>query len=111
LVLSLGILGAVLLVLCAAFLTPGKYILVPYIVLMLSAAAVIRGAKIPSFRDRFFVGFGSFMLASLALYFAIAIMIGSFQTIDLLGHLWRIGLLALVALSLNAGIARVTEPA
>lgn len=111
LMLSLGTLGGAVLVVCALFFTPGKYILLPYIALCLAIAVVLRVTRLGSYRDRFYVSFGSFVLSSLALYVTVAIMSGNAEMIGAVGHAWRLGLLALIGIAVNAAIAGVSQPA
>jgi len=108
LALALGIFGAAVLVLSFIFFTPGKYILIPYAVVVLATTAVIREEHISDFADRFAIGFLSFVIASMSLYVAVASSPHA-STVPLLGHAWRIALLLAVGVAINLPAARIAK--
>jgi len=106
---ALGVFGGTILVLCHVFFTPGKYLLIPYSLVVMATTVVVRAEQIAAFRDRFAVSFGSFMIASLALYIAVAASPASAH-VSLLGHAWRLGLLAAIGVAVNLPAARLAGP-
>jgi len=101
--LSLGVLGGVALALCAAFLTPGKGILIPFLLLTALTILVLRTGSGFDFKGRFLVSFGSFAIASVFLY-GFTVVVAA-PTTPALGHLWRAAALALIGAGLSALIA------
>jgi hypothetical protein len=106
---ALGVFGGTLLVLSFVFFTPGKYLLIPYSLVVIATTVVVRAEHIAAFRDRFAVGFGSFAIASLALYIAVSASAASAH-LSLLGHAWRLGLLAAIGVAVNLPAARLAGP-
>jgi hypothetical protein len=103
-----GLLGGALLVLASFFLTPGKLVLVPYALLVLGTLLIVRAERISSFRARFAVGLGVFVLGSLALYVAIVVAVG--PSFGILGHLWRLAVVLALGVAVNLPLARLAEP-
>jgi len=106
---ALGVFGGTILVLCHVFFTPGKYLLIPYSLVVIATTIVVRAEHIAAFRDRFAVSFGSFAMASLALYIAVSASPASGH-VSLLGHAWRLGLLAAIGVAINLPAARLAGP-
>jgi hypothetical protein len=106
---ALGVFGGTILVLSHVFFTPGKYLLIPYSLVVIATTVVVRAEHIAAFRDRFAVGFGSFAIASLALYVAVSVSPASGH-VPLLGHAWRLGLLAAIGVAINLPAARLAGP-
>jgi hypothetical protein len=114
LALTLGTLGGTGLVFTAMFFAKGKYILIPYALLVIGTAVALRTARVRNFAARFVAGLGGFMLASVALYlytFLVDVprITGHLPPISLLGHLWRLVFLLLVGAALNLAVARVSD--
>jgi hypothetical protein len=108
LALALGVFGAAVLVLSFVFFTPGKYLLIPYAGVVLATTAVIRAEHLRDFRDRFAIGFLSFIIASISLYVAVALSPHA-SRVPLLGHAWRIALLLAVGVAINLPAARIAK--
>jgi hypothetical protein len=104
--LSLGVLGGAALTVSAAFLTPGKNILIPYMLFITTTAILLRTGPGLPFRSAFFVGLGSFVLASGILYAYTAIVANS--SVSVLGHLWRLALVVLMGAAINLAVAQVS---
>jgi len=109
LALALGALGGATLVLSALFLTPGKYLLVPYALVVLGSLVAIRAEGMAGFPERFFTALLSFVLSSLALYVAVSLSPAVGQ-VGFLGHAWRIGLLVGIGALVSLATARVAAP-
>jgi hypothetical protein len=114
LAVALGTLGGATLVLAQMFFVRGKYILIPYAILVIGTAVVLRTTRVTNFAARFGAGLGGFMLASIALYAYISLveiprLTGHAPAVSLLGHLWRLGFLLLIGAALNLAVARVSE--
>jgi hypothetical protein len=106
LAIALGVLGGTVLVLSFAFFTPGKDLLITYTVVILATTAVIRAEGLASWFERFAAGLIPFIIASLALYVAVAVDPHS-ASISFLGHAWRLALLVGVGVAINFATARV----
>ena len=114
LAMALGTLGGATLVLAKMFFVSGKYILIPYAILVIGTAIVLRTTRITNFTARFVAGLGGFMLASVALYAYILLVeiprvSGNMLALSPLGHIWRLGFLLLIGAALNLAVARVSE--
>lgn len=109
LALALGALGGAMLVLCDMFLTPGKYLLIPYALVALGSLLAIRAERLASFSERFATGFLTFVLASLPLYVSVALS-PAVAPLGLLGHAWRFGLLVGLGAAISLASARVAAP-
>ena len=102
-VLALGAFGGAVLALSDVFLTPGKWILVPYALVVVGLTVAIRGERLPHFSERFVTTWLAFMLASLVLY--VTVMVRADNAITF-GHIWRLAFLLIVgvAVSLPAAV-------
>ena len=98
LALALGVYGGAVLALSHVFLTPGKYILIPYAAVVLGITMAIRAERMTEFADRYQVALIGFATASLTLYVTVAVRA---QTTVTWGHTWRIALLLLVGLCIS----------
>ena len=110
LALALGALGGATLVLSALFLTPGKYLLLPYGLVVLGSIFAIRAEGMAAYSERFFTSLLAFVLSSLALYVAVSLSPAVGQ-VGFLGHAWRIGLLVGIGAFVSLATARVAAPA
>lgn len=110
LALALGALGGATLVLSALFLTPGKYLLLPYALVVLGSIFAIRAEGMAAFSERFFTGLLAFTLSSLVLYVSLALS-PAVARIGILGHAWRFGLLVGTGALISLATARVAAPA
>jgi hypothetical protein len=101
--LALGAFGGAVLALSELFLTSGKYILIPYALVVLGITLAVRAERLTQFSERFRVTLLAFMLASLVLYVTVTIRADSAVT---WGHTWRLAFLLLVgvAVSLPAAV-------
>lgn len=109
LALALGALGGATLVLSALFLTPGKYLLLPYALVVLGSIFAIRAEGMAAFSERFFTGLLAFVLSSLALYVSLALS-PTVARVGFLGHAWRFGLLVGIGALISLATARVAAP-
>ena len=109
LTLALGALGGATLVLADGLVGNGKYILIPYALLVVGMVAVLRGERIAAFSARFAVGLGAFTISSLALYVAIA-MSPTTASLPLLGHGWRLAMVLLFGVLVSLPAARISAP-
>jgi hypothetical protein len=107
LILSLGLLGGLALVLCAVFLTPGKGILVPALLLLALTILVLRTGSGLDFTSRFLASFGTFAIAGALLYGFTAMAAAT--SVPFSGHLWRWGALAVVAAGASALVALASD--
>lgn len=106
LTLALGVLGGAVLVLGNMLVGFGKFILVPYFLVVVAAIVVIRAERIAGFSHRLAVTFGAFMISSLALYLSVVLAVGA-ADLSFLGHLWRLALLASIGLAVSLPGARL----
>lgn len=109
LALALGALGGATLVLSLMFLTPGKYVLIPYALVVLGSLLAIRAERLNSFAERFVTGLLSFVLASVAVYVA-SLFSPAISPLGLLGHAWRLGAIVVLGALISLPIARVAAP-
>lgn len=109
LTLALGFLGAVTLILGSWFVSSGPLILAVYALVVVATTWIVRLERIPSYRGRFLVGLGVFMIGSLGLYVAIGFDPGASDSITVLGHTWRLGALLLLGAAVNLATARIAE--
>jgi hypothetical protein len=109
LALSLGVLGGAVVVLSFLFFTPGKYLLIPYAMVVVTTTAIIRAERIAPFAHRFIVGLGAFMMTSIALYVAAGVS-ANVASLSILGHAWRLGFLLAVGVAVNLPAARIAQP-
>ncbi|MBZ0088883.1 MAG: hypothetical protein K8H90_00745 [Thermoanaerobaculia bacterium] len=109
LALALGALGGATLVLCYIFLTPGKYLLIPYALVVLGSLLAIRAERMKSFSERFATGLLAFVLSSLALYVSVSVSPGA-SHLGLFGHAWRLALLVGLGALISLATARVAAP-
>lgn len=107
---ALGFLGAALLTLSYFFLTPGKFILVPFALVVVGIVVAVRAERVEPFRTRFAVCLGAFALASLALYVAVALAVAN-EAVTFSGHLARIAALLLVGAGVSLATARLARSA
>ena len=109
LALSLGVLGGAVVVLSFLFLTPGKYLLIPYATVVMTTTAIIRAERIASFSRRLIVGLSAFIIASIALYVAVGVS-ANVAPLSISGHAWRLGFLLAVGVAVNLAAARIAQP-
>ena len=109
LALALGALGGARLVLCNMFFTPGKYLLIPYALVVLGSLFAIRAERLASFSERFVTGLLAFVFASVPLYLSIALS-PTVAPLGFLGHAWRVGVLVGLGALINLATARVAAP-
>jgi hypothetical protein len=104
----MGALGGAVLVLSHLFLTPGKFIFVPYAAIVVGILIAVRAENLPRFSERFAAGFLAFMLASIALYIEVLVSTPG-PGPSLAGHAWRLGVLVIVGAAINVAVARLAE--
>jgi hypothetical protein len=109
LALALGAFGGATLVLSAMFFTPGKYLLIPYALVVLGSLVAIRAEGMAAFSERFLTGLVAFVLSSLALYVSVALS-PAVARVGVLGHAWRLGLLVGLGALISLATARVAAP-
>jgi membrane-bound acyltransferase YfiQ involved in biofilm formation len=104
---ALGAYGGAVLSLSSLFLTPGKYVLIPYAAVVMGLTLAIRAERMTQFAERYLVALLAFMIASLTLYVTV-----SFQahTAVTWGHTWRIAFLLLVGLGISLPAAVLGRP-
>jgi len=98
-----------MLVLSYFFLTPGKYILLPFAVVVLGIIAAVRAEHVGPFWVRFGVCLGSFAAASLALYLSVALTLRN-DAVTLIGHLARFAALLAMGALVSLAAARLSRP-
>jgi hypothetical protein len=106
LAVALGGLGGAVLILSAMFLTPGKYILIPYSAVVLGTLFAIRAERVPSFAQRFNTGLLAFVISSFVLYVSLAISPAT-SRLGASGHALRFALIVGVGAVINLATARV----
>ncbi len=111
LTLALGTLSAAVLVLYYHFFARGKDLLFVYAFLAIATGVILKTSRIESFAERFAVGLGSFMIATLAHYIYIVTIDNpsALLGIAVFGHAWRLGFMLLVGTILNLALARITK--
>lgn len=108
LTLALGTLGAAALILGNRLVDSGPHILVVYALVIGAATLLIRLERIGSYRQRFAVGLGTFMISSLGLYVSIAFAPNS-ASLSALGHAWRLAALLFIGIAVSLVTARIAE--
>jgi len=91
------------------FFTPGKYLLIPYALVVLGSLVAIRVEGMAAFSERFLTGLVAFVLSSLALYVSVALS-PAVARVGFLGHAWRFGLLVGLGALISLATARVAAP-
>lgn len=109
LAVALGVLGGATLVLSALYFTTGKYLLLPYALVVLGSLVAIRAEGMAAFSERFLTGLLAFVLSSLALYVSVALS-PAVGHVGLLGHAWRLGLLVVIGAVVSLATATVAAP-
>jgi hypothetical protein len=109
LAVALGALGGVTLVLSRMFFTPGKYLLIPYALVVLGSLLAIRAERLKSFSERFVTGLLSFVLSSVALYVSISFS-PTVPHLGFLGHAWRLAFIVGLGALISLATARVASP-
>lgn len=109
LAIALGVLGGTALVLSARFFASGKFLLVPYSAFVIATICVIRAERVSGFFERFAIGAGSFLIASVALYVANAVSPAAAQ-LAIGGHAWRLAFLVALSIAVNLPAARLAAP-
>lgn len=105
---AMGALGGAVLVLSNMYLTPGKYILTPFALVVVGITLAVRAEKVESFWARFFVCLSSFSVAALALYVSI-ILSPRIAAIPFQGHGVRIAALIVIGASISLATARLSR--
>lgn len=105
-VLALGFLGGATLILTTFLTSKGLAIFVAYTALFITTVAVLRAVDWSSFSKRFTTSFLIFMVATIVLYLFIGIFdAGTILEIPVQGHLWRLGLIAVIGSVLSLSVA------
>src|SRR6478736_1465565 len=99
---ALGAYGGAVLALSDLLLTPGKYILLPYALVVLGLTFTTRAERLTRFSERFELVLLAFMLASLVLYVSVAIRAHTAVT---WGHTWRLAFLMIVGVVISVPAA------
>jgi hypothetical protein len=103
-----GLLGGTALVLGNAFFGhTGSSILLIYAAVLIGIGVILKTNRVESFGDRFAVAFSALAVAGIAHYGFVSFVASG--TTGIAGHLWRIGVLALIGVVASAAIARVSE--
>ena len=108
LALALGSLGGLLLICVTAFLGSGPKILVGFAAITLTCILVIRAERIDSFKKRFGISMGSFVLSTLLVYLALVV---SPQTavLSVGEHSWRLFFVLAVSALVSLPVARLSR--
>ena len=107
--LALGVLGGAALVSTVALTARGPMIFVPYAAVILVAGCYLRLERVQPFRRRLGLVLGAFMTATLILYaFIFTFGNATVNSISLVGHVWRLGLMLGVGAVLSAAVAQLT---
>jgi hypothetical protein len=107
--LALGVMGGSALILVEWVSTRGPLVLLPYAALILATLGYLRAEQVQGWSRRFSMTLGSFMLATLLLYFFIGLVLaGSLSRVSLAGHAWRLGLMLLIGSVLAAAVAQLS---
>ena len=110
LALALGVLGGGALIMTVWLSTRGPFILVPYAGLVVASLVAVRLAGWTEFSHRFAAAFGAFMVATVVLWlFVGTVVAGSLFEISLWGHVWRLGLMAVVGGVLSGAVAYLAD--
>jgi hypothetical protein len=109
LAVAVGVLGAAVLVFSISFFTPGKFILIPWALVVVGTLLAVRAERIPRFGLRFVAAFGSFMLPSAALYVFVGLS-PEVAELGVVGHIWRLLSLALIGAAIGLATARIAAP-
>lgn len=109
LALALGALGGATLALSALFFTSGKYLLVPYALVVLGSLVAIRAEGMAAFSERFFTALLVFVLSSLPVY-VVTVLSPTIAQVGFFGHAWRLGLLVGIGAVVSLASARVAAP-
>lgn len=104
---ALGALGGTALVLCAAFFSAGKLILLPYAVFVIATAVVLKSSRVKPYLARFAVGLLAFLFAMAALYTYLAASVA--DGISPAGHGGRLLLLLPIGAAIQAVVAAISE--
>lgn len=107
--LGLGFGAAV--TLTEALTTKGPLILIPYGLLVVVTALVLRAAGVASFARRFAVAAGAFMVATL-IVFAYIVLVANPAALStpLWNKVWPLAMMAATGAVLGAGVAAVSRP-
>lgn len=103
--LALGLLGGAALILSQSFITPGKYLLVTYAVVVIGSLVALRTEGIEPFGGRFVAAFLAFAVYG-GLHYVFVSMTASGE-VGALGHLWRVGILGGVGVAVSLASARL----
>jgi hypothetical protein len=107
--LALGVLGGSSLILVEWASTRGPLVLLSYAAVVLTALVYLRVEHVQGWSRRFSMTLGSFMLATLLLYFFIGLVpAGSLSRISIAGHAWRLGLMLVIGSVLAAAVAQLS---
>ncbi|MGH7583755.1 MAG: hypothetical protein ACREL5_11070 [Gemmatimonadales bacterium] len=93
--------------------TSGSRILIPYALFVVGIGVVVRSTQVMSYRDRFTISLGAFMIASAAFYLYVCLVLvprteHHLPPVSLLGHAWRLGFLLAIGAVFSALIAVVS---
>ena len=106
---ALGGLGAMILVLSAAFLSAGKLLLLPYLLFVIVSAVTVRSSVFPRYAVRWAIGTAAFVIATVVLYIFVLAIGHNVVVPTFAGHLWRLAAIVGVGAALHAAVARITE--
>lgn len=110
LMLALGVLGGTVIILSQMFFLRGKYLLLAYAGVVIATGIILKTTKVTRYGQRFGIGLGAFMLASLSHYVFLQVAERTSLTpLTFLGHTWRIGFMLVIGAAINLALARVTE--
>lgn len=107
---ALGLLGGTALIITTLLTSKGLAIFIPYTALIIAIFAALRAVNWPSFSKRFTTSFLTFIVATTILYLFIGIYdAGTILEISAWGHIWRLGLMALIGGILSLAIAYLAD--
>lgn len=109
LAVALGVIGGAVIVLSHVFFTPGKYVLIPYAIVIVGALLAVRAERLDSFGERFASGLLAFVLYAGAHYVAVSFSPGV-SSVGFVGHAWRLAFLLGIGVILNLATARLAAP-
>jgi len=107
---ALGVLGGAALIITTIVTSKGFAIFVPYTALILATFVTLRATHWASFSKRFTSSLLAFMVATILLYLFIGIFdAGTILEIPVLGHIWRLGLMAAIGGLLSFAVAYLAD--
>jgi hypothetical protein len=111
LTLVVSIPGGIALVASEALSTRGPLILLPYAGILVATALLLRTARFSTLRSRVWTAMATFMITSLILYSFIVFVDNPAALLanGLLGHLWRLALMAGIGFAIATMLAYLTS--